>query len=127
MTTTLSFLDFEHSDDASGAGVFDALASVRPDQLALLHAEIVAVLAWAHAHFGPAMPLDEDGEWDYDLTSVVESSRTDRLDYDAASRRLVAVPAPVAQAGVTRQVVSLSVTGTPGFSEAFRAEFLPDA
>ena len=125
MTTPLHFLDFEHSDDDAGVGVFDAMASVRPDQLAALQAEIVAVLAWAHAEFGPALPLDEDGEWDYDLTSVTESSRTEFLAFDPAGRRLVALPGQPPPAGLPRHVVSLSITGSPAFSEALKAAFVP--
>ena len=100
MTIPLRFLDFEHSDDDGGVAVFDAMASVQPDRLPDLHAEIAAVLAWAHGQFGPPAPLDEAGELDYDLTSVTESSRSETLAFDPVSNRLIAAAAGTA--GVPR-------------------------
>ena len=104
MATTLRFLDFEHSDDDAGLAVFDALAAVRADQSVALQAEVDVVLAWAEAAFGQAAPIDEGGEWDFDLTRSV----------DAASG---------APADSVRHVVALSITGTPAFAEAFEAAF----
>jgi hypothetical protein len=40
-------LDFDFSDEDSGRGSFDAMASVLPDRLPALLAEIAAVLGWA--------------------------------------------------------------------------------
>ena len=44
---SLQFLDFEYSEDPQGGGSFDAMASVRPVQLAEVRAEITEVLDWA--------------------------------------------------------------------------------
>ena len=51
----LNYLDFDYSEDADGVGTFDAMASVAPAQIAALHAEISAVLAWAQQHWPTAM------------------------------------------------------------------------
>lgn len=40
----LHYLDFDFSDEDSGRGRFDAMASVLPDRLPALLAEIAAVL-----------------------------------------------------------------------------------
>lgn len=119
----LRFLDFDTSEDDAGRAVFDAMASVRPAQLAALQSEVATVLAWAHGEFGEAGPIDEDGEWDFDL-SATETSVPQVFSYDASTRQLTASPG---QPGVARHVVNLSVTGTPAFCAAFRAQFQIDA
>ena len=55
---TLDWLEFDYSEDAEGNGSFDSMAAASPAQLAALEAEIVSVLAWAHAHFGDPLPPD---------------------------------------------------------------------
>lgn len=65
---SLAFLDFDDSEDAQGGGSFEAMASVRQAQLAAVRAEIAEVLDWAETAFaGQRAPLDEGGEWDFDL------------------------------------------------------------
>ena len=65
---SLQFLEFDFSEDPEGRGTFDAMASVRPAQLAAVRAEIAEVLDWAETAFaGQRAPLDEGGEWDFDL------------------------------------------------------------
>jgi hypothetical protein len=62
----LHYLLFDPSD-AEGRGTWDAMASVRPDQLPAVLAEVVAVRAWVAAHApGPRGPFDEGGAWDED-------------------------------------------------------------
>ncbi len=116
----LRYLDFDYSEDDAGHGVFDAMASVRPDQLAALHAEIGAVLGWAHAQFGDPGPLDDDGEWDADIGGVTETSVSQTLAFDPASGRLTATPGV---AGPARHTLSLSISGRPAFCAEFRAKF----
>jgi hypothetical protein len=96
----LHYLDFEFSDEESGRGSFDAMASVLPDRLAPLRAEIEAVLAWARQTFGPAGALEDEGEWDYALQELAEPD--------------------------ARTTLSLTVSGSPGFCAAFRARFSID-
>jgi hypothetical protein len=118
----LNFLDFDYSEDADGVGTFDALAATAPAHNAAVLAEVTTVLAWAHHAFdAQRAPLDEGGEWDYDLQSWREFSAVDVLDFDDHSGKL-SVQAQAA--GAARHSVSLSVTGTPGFCAAFRERFL---
>ena len=88
----LHYLDFEFSDDASGHGSFDAMASVRPDRLPPLLQEVAAVLAWAHAAFGPPAPIDEGGEWDYALQAQEEPGQPLRIAYDPAAGAVSLAP-----------------------------------
>jgi len=117
----LHYLDFDISEDDDGAAVFDAMASVGASQLPALWAEVSAVLAWGHREFPQARaPLDEGGEWDYLLEGATEVRTPQSLDFDLYTATLTAtsgVPAPA------RHAITLSISGTPGFSEAFRAHF----
>jgi len=99
----LKFLEFYYSEDPQGVGTFEAMASVRPDQVATVRAEIVQVLEWAHADFpGLQAPLDEGGEWDFNLQEQEE------------------------EAGERWYTLTLSIGGSAQFCEAFRARFDPD-
>ena len=99
---SLNYLDFDYSEDTEGIGVFDAMASVRPERLAAVHAEVAQVLEWAHAAFaGRRGPVEEGGEWDYDLQDV----------HDAQ------------EAEAQRRTVTLSISGSPTFCAAFREAF----
>jgi hypothetical protein len=63
----LQFLIFDASDDGEGTGTWEAMASVRADQLPAVLTEVQAVLAQAERHSpGPRGPLDEGGVWDAD-------------------------------------------------------------
>jgi hypothetical protein len=65
---TLSYLDFERSEDTAGAVTLDAMASVPPAELPAVQAEIDAVLGWLRSRFGERQgPLDEGGAWDADV------------------------------------------------------------
>ena len=98
---TLDYLDFDYSEDTEGIGVFDAMATVRPQQLAAVHAEVEQVLGWARDAFsGRRGPVEEGGEWDYDLQEMREDA-----------------------AGSPRHTVTLSITGTEAFCAAFRDAF----
>lgn len=117
----LDFLDFDFSEDADGLGSFDAMASATTAQLAALQAEVLRVLDWAHGEFAGARgPLDEGGEWDYELQGVQEVPTALDVRYDETARRLDLRPAGTGPARVT---LSLTLTGTPAFCEAFRREF----
>lgn len=117
----LNYLEFDYSEDADGVGTFDALAATAPGHNAAVLAEVVTVLSWAHQAFeAQRAPLDEGGEWDYDLQAFREFSAVDRLHFDAHSGELSLQPQA---AGAARHTVSLSVTGTPGFCATFHERF----
>ena len=44
---SLQYLDFEYSDDTEGVGTWDAMASVSPNQVTAVQAEVARVLGWA--------------------------------------------------------------------------------
>lgn len=118
MTLNLQYLDFDLSEDTEGVGTFDAMASAGPQEVARVHAEIAEVLAWAHANFpGVCNPLDEGGEWDYELQETREFSIADTLVYDDLTRLFTLTPGT---AGTPRHTVTLSISGTQGFSAALR-------
>jgi hypothetical protein len=117
----LHYLDFDTSEDADGAVVFDAMASVAADKVALLWAEVSAVLGWAHRTFpGAQAPLEDGGEWDYLLEGAQEVRIPQVLHYDLGGGGL---SAEGGVAGPARHLLTLSMTGTAGFGEAFREAF----
>lgn len=121
MPITLHYLDFEHSEDTEGVATFEAMASVGPAQLAALHAEIEQVLTWAYEAFADVRgPLDEGFEWDHDLQSQREFTASDELRFDPTSGRL---QVRSGKPGLARHTVTLSITGSARFAEAFMAVF----
>jgi len=117
----LRFLQFEASEADDGSAGFDAMASVAAAHWPALQAELAAVLAWCGAQFpsGPG-PLDEGADWDLALQAHEERSRAVDLRWDAGRGALAATPLP----GETlRHALSLTLSGTPAFAEAFRQRF----
>ena len=101
---SLQFLDFDFSEDPEGGGTFDAMASVRPAQLAAVRAEISVVLNWAETSFaGQRAPLDEGGEWDVDLQQRIDGGSS------------------------AWHVLTLSICGKASFCAAFVRRFGLDA
>ncbi len=121
MSQNLRFLHFDCSEDSSGLASFEAMASVGAAQWPALQAEVAAVLDWAHHGFaGVRGPLEDDGDWDYDLHASLETVATLELDYDPDARRLASRALPD---GVPRYTLTLTLSGTPGFAEALRERF----
>ena len=118
-TMALDYLDFDFSGDADGGGSFDAMACVAPGQLAVLEAEVLRVLDWAERSFGPAAALDEGGEWDFALHGVREVATP--LVVRCARRRPAAVGPGAADP--PRVTLTLTLSGTEPFCDAFRAAF----
>ena len=115
----LQYLVFDFSDEASGSGSFDAMASVTPDRLTALLAEVSGVLRWAHGTFGPAGVPGEEADWDFDLQGVAEPDAPLDIRYDEAGGGVLLGP----PAGAGRTTVTLTLSGSPGFCESFCAEF----
>jgi hypothetical protein len=93
----LHYLVFDFSDEESGRGSFDAMASVLPARLPALRDEVAAVLDWAHRAFGPATQSHDEGDWGYELQEAVEPD--------------------------ARTTLTLTLVGSPAFCEAFRQAF----
>lgn len=93
----LAFLSFDASGDTDGVHTFDALASTDPSRQAEVLAEVDAVLGWAARRFpdGPG-DLDEGASWCHDLQVTPDGDWV---------------------------TVSLSLSGTPAFGEAFARAF----
>jgi hypothetical protein len=123
LNMTLDYLDFDYSEDEHGHGSFDAMACTSAQRVAAVRAEIAHVLDWSHAAF-PQMraPLEEGGEWDYQLEGQREWSVLEAIDYDEASRQFsTRLGAP----GEARHTVSVTFSGSAQFCAAFRRQFLP--
>lgn len=100
----LIYLDFDLSEDADERINFDALAAPPAAEVPRVRAEVQAVLDWATAEFGPPAPLDDGGDWDYALQEALDEP--DQGPPDAQ-----------------RQAVSLSLSGSARFADAFRQHF----
>ncbi len=123
---SLSYLDFDYSEDDQGTSTWDAMACVTTERLPALLAEITVVLNWAQRQFGAQRgPLDEGGLWDYDLQSLPErTGPVLELHYDAQAQHIVlAQPAQ----GPARYTLTLTLSGGPAFSQALQARFGLDA
>lgn len=114
----LAYLIFDFTDEESGDGSFDAMASVLPDRLPALLQEVEAVLRWAHQRFGTPSASEGLGEWDFDLHGTTEAGAPWPIAYDAG-RGTVAYAHP----GEERTTLTLAISGSRGFCEAFEEAF----
>ncbi len=118
---SLQYLDFDYHEDVHGHGTFEAMAAVPAARLPALQAEMAQVLDWAHASFaGQRAPLDEGGEWDYQLEARQEWSVPETLEYDETARRF---SSRTGSPGPMRHAVTLTLSGTAGFCDALRRRF----
>lgn len=115
-TMHLRYLDFDTSEEDSGRGSFDVMASVAPDRLPELLDEIATVLRWAHDAFGAAGALQDEGDWDYALHATAEPDTPLEIGFDVHA---VVLDAP----GASLTTVTLTLSGSPAFCAAFRAAF----
>lgn len=94
----MRYLGFEWSEGADGVTTLEALASTLADQHAEVMREVETVLAWARTQFPHTHgPIEDGNDWDHDLQVVVEGGRW--------------------------FAVSLTLTASPGFVEAFSGRF----
>ena len=94
----MHFLTFDLSDNDDGVTTLEALASTSAEQHALVMAEVQQVLDWAWQQFPHTHgPADEGMDWDHDLQVSVEAGEW--------------------------HAVTLTLTGSPRFVEAFGAAF----
>jgi len=115
----LQYLDFDFSDEETGRGSFDAMASVLPDRAPAVLAEIATVLRWAVGAFGPSGQSEEDGEWAYEVQGLIEPSTPLEVAFDEGSGEVsLALPD-----GSARTTFTLTLTGSAAFCDAFRERF----
>ena len=114
----LDYLDFEYSEDEDGNGTWDAMASVNAHRWPALLEEIRQVLQWASHEFGGRRaPLEEGGDWDYDLSAQDDDNgRAIRIRWNS---KLQVVEVEKPQAG-SYTTVTLTLTGNPSFGDALR-------
>lgn len=115
----LHYLDFDESEDELGHGSFDAMAAAEPARLPALRAEVARVLEWAHAAFGAPGPLEDGAGWDYELQGVREVATTLEVRFHAGEP-LALLDGP---SGAPRVTLSLTLSGTATFCDAFREAF----
>ncbi len=117
----LNYLDFDYSEDAEGVGTFEAVACVWPEQVGAVQREIAQVLDWAYTTFGGQRgPVEEGGDWDYDLHGQQEFTAPETIAYNAATRRFTVQPGPP---GKPRHTVTLTLSGTEEFCTVLRQRF----
>jgi hypothetical protein len=115
----MQYLEFDFSDEDSGRGSFDAMASVLPDRLHALLTEIAAVLRWAADAFGAAGAEDDGGEWDYELQGVAEPDTPLDVVYDERGAAVTITP----NSGDARITLTFTLAGSPAFCGAFKERF----
>jgi hypothetical protein len=117
----LDYLDFDYSEDDEGTATWDALASVTAERLPALTAEVEQLLGWAHRAFaGRRGPMEEGGDWDYDLHAQQDDGRPLSVHFDAAAGRLQLA---AASARGQRTTLGLTLSASAAFSEALRSRF----
>jgi hypothetical protein len=119
----LDYLDFDFSDEDSGRGGFDAMATVRAPRVPAVLREMAAVLAWASRLFGPPSAGADDDvcEWDFELHALDEDGAPIDIRWDAAHGEVSIAP-PLAEDALTTLTFTLS--GSPALCDAFRREFV---
>ena len=121
----LQLLDFDCSEDTEGVVCWDALTQPHPRHNGALLHEVAQVLAWAHGFDaqGPG-PLEDGANWDFDLQArlhpVGQASEDTRLLFDEEKGQIHMDAADLAHLLTHPMALSLSLSGTPGFAQAFR-------
>lgn len=114
----LEYLIFDFTDEETGAGSFDAMASVLPARLPALAAEIEGVLQWAWREFGAPSGADESGQWAFELQATGDHQMPLEAAYDVERGKL---SLPHGTQG--RVTLSLTLSGSQVFCEAFNQAF----
>lgn len=115
----LDYLDFDYSEDDEGTATWDALASVTSERLPALTAEVEQLLHWAsHRFAGRRGPIEEGGDWDFDLYAQQDDGQPMAIDFDTATGRLELAAAPG-----QRITLGLTLSASTAFSEALRRRY----
>jgi hypothetical protein len=117
------YLDFECSEDTDGVVCWNALAQPAAQHTRALCQEVALLLAWA-CRFSPTGPgpLEDGADWDLDLQVQLHGpgehlGRPAQAVWQSAQKTLAIDPAPGPD---DRLELSLSLSGTPAFAQAFR-------
>ena len=117
----LDYLDFDYSEDDEGTATWDALASVTAERLPALTAEVEQLLRWAsRAVAGRGGPIEEGGDWDFDLHEQQEAGAPLNGRHDESTGRLQLA---AAQATGQRTTLGLTLSASAAFSDALRSRF----
>lgn len=125
MNMPLQLLDFDCTEDADGVVCWDALAQPAPAFNPALLQEVAQVLVWAHAYDtqGPG-PLENGANWDFDLQVTLlpagQAPQVAAPRFVPSTGQLILVPPPQAKQPMA---LSLTLSGTPGFVQAFCEQF----
>jgi hypothetical protein len=113
----LQFLEFDCSEDPHGVVCWDALAQPAARHTLALLEEVAQLLVWAH-HFGSQVPgpLDDGADWDFDLQIRCANLQVQVL-WHRVQAKLDLSPQPSSNDEIS---LSLSISGTPEFAQAFR-------
>lgn len=115
----LDYLDFDYSEDEEGTGSWDALANVASERVPALIEEIEQLLRWAcHAFAERRGPVEDGGDWDWDLQAQADDGQPLAVRYDAATGQLQLCPLPA-----QRTTLSLTLSASAAFSQALRERF----
>jgi hypothetical protein len=114
----LDYLDFDYSEDDEGTGSWDALASVTSERMPALIEEVQLLLRWAHRFAERRGPIEDGGDWDYELQAQQDDGQPLPVSFDSASGRLQ-LTAPAGQ----RCTLSLTLSASAAFSQALRERF----
>lgn len=117
LTVDLQFLEFDCSEDSQGVVCWDALAQPAARHTPALLEEVTQLLVWAH-HFGSQAPgpLEDGADWDFDLQIRCGQTQL-HSHWHSAQEKLELSPKPSPNEQI---VLSLSISGTPEFAQAFR-------
>jgi hypothetical protein len=121
----LQLLDFDCSEDAEGVVCWDALAQPAPQHNKALLQEVAQVLRWAHDfdHKGPG-PLENGANWDFDLqVTLLRNGGKPQVAtprFVPSTGQLSLLPEPIDTQNLS---LRLTLSGTPGFVQAFRTQF----
>lgn len=121
MPQSLSYLLFDATDEESGACAFDAMASVLPEHVPALLAEVQAVLAWANHLFGPPCndgDEDDADDWAYDLQATDLAGAPLAITLDMQGGQVLLQPAVAG-----RLTLTLTISGQSAFADTFRQAF----
>ena len=129
-TIDLQYLEFDCSEDTEGFVCWDAMAQPAAAHTTALLSEVTQLLAWACRLGLPGPgPLDEGSDWDFDLQVAWQSANRPhgqhrlpaQAHWHAAAQTLDIHPATAPTLGPdARLELSLSLSGTPVFAQAFR-------